>query len=138
MDSKKLVKRLTYLILFIFSAHFLANKFYWYVSIWWFDMPMHFFGGFWIGLAALYFFGYKKEDSINFILKILLSVLIVGIGWEVYEILVNTLMAENLFNYLDTISDISFDLSGGLFAILYFLRRIIFNEENKVHPIVEL
>ena len=64
--------------------------------------------------------------------------LIVGIGWEVYEILVNTLMAENLFNYLDTISDISFDLSGGLFAILYFLRRIIFNEENKVHPIVEL
>ncbi len=122
MDRKKLIKRLTYLILFIFVINFLANKLYWYSSIWWFDMPMHFLGGFWI--ISLYLFSSQKI-SIKLIFKILLLVLIVGIGWEIFEVLVNDIVSQNPFNALDTFSDIFFDLSGGAMATLYFFKRII-------------
>ncbi len=123
MDRNKLLGRLIYLIFFIFITNFLANKFYWYSSIWYFDMIMHFLGGFWVGLASLYVF-LPQNISRKVIFKILLSVLIVGIGWEVYEVLVNDIIAQNPFDYLDTLSDIFFDLSGGLCAILYVWKKL--------------
>jgi hypothetical protein len=118
MERKNLFKRLALLILFIFAVNFLANKFFWYSSIWYLDMIMHFLGGLWVGLFAFYIF---KGETISFhlILKILLFVLFVGIGWEVYEILVDKVVTQNSFNILDTSSDLFFDLSGGLYAILY-------------------
>ncbi len=120
MDRKALVKYLIFFILFIFIVNFLANKFYWYYSIWYFDLIMHFLGGFWIGLLFFYFFP-LKNNSFSVIFKLLLFVFLAGIGWEVYEILVNDIIAQNPFDYFDTISDICFDLSGGLCAILYVL-----------------
>ena len=126
MDSKKLTKRLIYLILFILVVNFLSNKFYWYYSVWYLDMIMHFLGGFWVGLLAIYLFPPKDYAfDVKTILKILLFVLLIGVGWEIFEILVNDVLARNPFNTLDTLSDIFFDLSGGAFAILYFLKRII-------------
>ena len=124
MDRKNLIKYLICLIFFILIINFFANKFYWYFSIWYFDMFMHFLGGFWVALACLYLFQ-PKDNPINSILKILLPVLCVGIGWEVYEILVNDVIARNPFNSLDTFSDIFFDLAGGATATLYFFKRII-------------
>ena len=118
MDRKKLFKHLAYLIFFIFLVNFSANKFYWYSSIWYFDMIMHFLGGFWVGLAYFYIFLLQNMSS-RLIFKILFSVLIIGVGWEVYEILVNDILAQNPFNYIDTVSDLFFDLFGGLCAILY-------------------
>ena len=123
MDRKKLIKLLTYLIFFILVINFFANKFYWYSSIWYFDMIMHFLGGFWIGLTSFYIFS-PQNISGKLIFKILLLVLCIGIGWEVYEILVNDILAQNSFNFLDTFSDIFFDLSGGLCAMLYLWKKL--------------
>jgi len=81
-------------------------------------MIMHFLGGFWVGLAYFYIFLLQNMSS-RLIFKILFSVLIIGVGWEVYEILVNDILAQNPFNYIDTVSDLFFDLFGGLCAILY-------------------
>lgn len=120
MDRKKLFKHLTYLIFFILVVNFLANKFYWYSSVWYFDMIMHFLGGFWIGLAFFYLFS-PKNNSVSSVFKILFLVLFVGIGWEVFEIFVNNTIVQNPFNALDTISDVFFDLAGGAFAMFYFL-----------------
>jgi len=133
MDRKKLLKRLIYLILFIFLANFLADKFYWYYTIWYFDMLMHFLGGFWLGLVFFYLFP-PKESFLNYsaILKILLFVLLIGVGWEVFEIIFNNMLAHMSFNTLDTFSDVFFDLSGGGLAILYFLKRIMFKIESAV------
>jgi hypothetical protein len=107
---------------FIFLVNFLANKFYWYFSIWWFDMPMHFLGGFWIGLAFVFLFP-PKDSSMTSVFKIIFFVLLIGVGWEVFEIFFNNYLAQNPFNMLDTISDVFFDLSGGLCAILYLWRK---------------
>jgi len=124
MDRKNLIKYLICLIFFILIVNFFANKFYWYFSIWYFDMFMHFLGGFWAALACLYLFP-PKDSSFNSILRIWFLVLCIGIGWEVFEILVNDVIIRNPFNPLDTFSDIFFDLAGGATAILYFLKRII-------------
>ncbi|MGH7249489.1 MAG: hypothetical protein ACREGC_00790 [Minisyncoccia bacterium] len=135
MDRKRLFKILFYLIFFIFIANFLANKFYWYTSIWYFDMIMHFLGGFWVGLLALYLF-YSKKPTLKIITTTLLLVLFIGIGWEVYEVVVDGLISHNAFNTLDTMSDIFFDLSGGTFSLLYFFyiskSKITKTEENRV------
>ena len=123
MDDKKLSKILIYLIFFILVVNFLANTFYWYSSIWWFDIVMHFLGGFWIGLSFFYLFP-SRSNSPNSVFKILLFVFIVGISWEIFEILFNNILAQNPFDILDTLSDIFFDLSGGLCAILYRWKKL--------------
>ena len=128
MDKKKLIRRLISLILFIFVLNFLANQFYWYFTIWYFDMIMHFLAGFWVGLACLYLLP-PQCDSISSIFTILLFVLCIGIGWEIFEILVNDVIVRNPFNPLDTASDIFFDLSGCAVAILYFFKRIMLAKE---------
>ncbi len=122
MDRKKLFKILAYLIILIFLINFIAGKLYWYFSIWWFDMSMHFTGGFWLGLAMTWLL-YTVDLSPKFVLKIILSVLLFGVLWEIFEILVNNIIAQNPFSLLDTISDIFFDLSGGFCAILYLWRK---------------
>ncbi len=135
MDRKKLLRTLTYLVSFIFLVNFLATKLHWYSAIWWFDMPMHFLGGLWIGLLAIYLFWSKINSSGKFFsntLVILFSILLIGSGWEVFEALVNEVIIENPFDYLDTFSDILFDLAGGSAAILYLLVSIMPQSKNTV------
>ena len=134
MDRKKLAKRLIYLIFFILIVNFLANKFYWYYAVWYFDMIMHSIGGFRVGLASTWFFD-KSESFKSFpeskililklISKALLFVMLVAIGWEVFEFLVNDVIAQNPFDFIDTISDVFFGLFGGLCAILYICKKLL-------------
>ncbi len=99
-------------------------------------MSVHLLGGFWIGLVSIWFFGeslkFQRESKIFSVatFKILLSVFFIGIGWEIFEIFVNDVIAQNAFNYLDTISDVFFDLIGGALAILYFFRRIVLQSKD--------
>jgi len=132
MDRKKLFKILAYLIFLLFLLNYVASKFYWYFSIWWVDMPMHFLGGLCAGFAVIWFLSFKKlsfdllfstQAVWNFIFKIFLGVLLIGVLWEFFEILFNNIIAQNSFNIFDTISDVFFDLAGGIFAILYFLKQ---------------
>lgn len=121
MDSKKLLIRLLSLIFLIFLLNYLAMRFYWYSSIWYFDMPMHFLGGLWLGLALIWFLKIK-DISLKSIFYLILGVLLIGVLWEVFEIIIDRTITGNLFNTLDTISDIFFDLAGGTFAIFYFIK----------------
>ena len=43
------------LLIFILFIHALATVNFWYWRFPWFDIPMHFFGGFWVAMAFLYF-----------------------------------------------------------------------------------
>jgi len=126
MDRKKLLTYLAFLIFFIFAVNYAAMKFYWYFSIWYFDMPMHFLGGFWLGLALIWLFS-VKELSFKIIFKIILGVFFIGIFWELFEVFVDKTIAQNSFNLLDTVSDMCFDLAGGGLSIIYFFKRIVYN-----------
>lgn len=138
LDRKRLFKIIAKLIVLIFILNYLATKFYLYYSIWYFDMPMHFLGGFFLGLSAIWLLSFKSsslELSFNLICKIIFFVLIIGVSWEIFEIAFNNIVAQFPFNNLDTISDIFFDLTGGIFAILYIFHvnnKIIQNTKNTV------
>lgn len=106
-------------------------KFYWYSSIWWFDMPMHFLGGFWVGLLFLLMFP-LRNFSTKQIFEAIFGVLFIGILWEIFEIVVNDYTIQMPFNTLDTVSDICFDLAGSIFSVLYFYKRIMLKDENKL------
>ena len=131
MERNKLLRPIVFLMVFLFLTDALAQKFYWYYSIWWFDMLMHFLGGLWLGLVFIYFF-LPKNITISLILKILAFVFLAGIGWEAFEFYFINYVAQNSFNILDTISDVLFDLIGGISAVLYFSKRIMPPEPNKV------
>lgn len=131
VDRKKLLIRLALLIFFIFLVNLVALKFYWYYSIWYFDMIMHFLGGLWLGLAFIWLFSAKELTS-KLIFKIILSVLLIGFLWEIFEIIFYNYVAENPFIILDTVSDICFDLTGGILAVIYFLKRIMFKQKSAI------
>lgn len=104
-------------------------KFHWYSIVWWFDMPMHAIGGLWVALTALYIYKYRKttlEDISrpNKMLAVaLVSVFVVGVLWEVFEFGTETIGTVDIANPIDSISDICFDLAGGILGSLYFVSR---------------
>lgn len=133
MDRKKLIKHLVFLMFFIFLTNFLAEKFHWYFSIWYFDMIMHFLGGFWVGFFFLYTFLAKDPvlPTAGLFLKIILSTLAIGILWEFYEYFLNVVSFTS-FDFKDTLSDIFFDLLGSFASIFYFFKIIMLMPENTV------
>jgi hypothetical protein len=131
MERKELFKRIAITIFLIFILNFIAGKFYWYYTIWYFDIFMHIFGGFFIALL-LFWFLHIKEISLKTILKIIFGVFIIGVSWEIFEIVFNNIIAGDPFNILDTVSDIFCDLAGSCFAITYFYKKINFKNENKL------
>lgn len=130
MDQKKLLKWIIGVMFLMFLANNLAWKFHWYYTIWWFDVLMHFSGGFWVSLFFLYVFGGKYSTFKNFIV-VISSVLVVGILWEFFEAYLNVLSLDS-FDWGDTSSDVFLDLFGGSVAILYFHKKIMKPVQNKL------
>ena len=131
MYPKKFITKLVMLGFIIFLLNYLAVQFYWYTSIWYFDIIMHFLGGIWVGFMIIWFLKIKLISS-KTILQIILGVFLIGVLWEFFEIILNDYTTQNPFNILDTVSDIFCDLAGGTFATLYFLKKIMSIKENIV------
>jgi hypothetical protein len=131
MSQKNLLFKIASLIVFIFLVNFLAMKFHWYVSLWYFDMFMHFLGGFWLGLAFIWLL---KPEFLNkaTIFKVFLGVFFIGLAWEFFEIGVDEIFLKDNLNYLDIVSDMFFDLAGGFASILYLSFKNSFFKKNTV------
>lgn len=84
-----------------------------------------------MGLLYFYFF-HPKKLNLQLIFSVLLLVLVVGVGWEVFEALVDKVVTQNPLNVIDTTSDIFFDLLGGTIATLYFSKKIMPSNENRL------
>lgn len=131
---KKLLLSACFLVLFIWLVNTCANYFYWYSAMWWFDIPMHIMGGMFLGLLAGALFFNKicvlsKKESL---VTILLFVLIVGLGWEVFEYIVQAFIKDApLASIPDSIKDMVMDLLGGVFTSFFVLRAI--KRYNKAH-----
>lgn len=126
MDIKHYIrKRLFQLIAFIFLTNLLAMHFYWYNSIWWFDIPMHFLGGVWLAYCFYFLFYFidirrflisKPFVDRSMVVALASFVVCIGLLWEVFEIGVQKVTFEILATPLDSLSDLLFDLAGGLFV----------------------
>jgi len=131
INPKKNIRNLLFKnIVGIFFVNVVASLFYWYYTIWWFDMPMHFWGGTFIlfGTVYLFYIFYRGTQnsilviSINKIVSILFISFLVYLLWEVFEYMVNEYTQSLIISPLDSVSDIFFDLSGGIFALIYLVK----------------
>ncbi len=126
--NKKLLQVSCIVIFFIWTVNALANQFYWYSAMWWFDIPMHIMGGIFLGCSAgaLFFNRIVKLSRYDITVTILLFVLALGIGWEFFEYMVQAIVkgGSQLANVPDSIKDVFMDMVGGTIASVFVLRAI--------------
>lgn len=132
MFQKRLFKRLVALLLVIAFFYFVDEKLYLSWNYWWFDKLMHFGGGFAVSMAFAIlcsYFSLFTQNKAKAISLSLLSVLVVGVAWEFFEIYADITFLSDGASYIkDTIFDIVMDLFGGYIGILYSLKFIKTNE----------
>lgn len=123
---QRIFNRASLVIFGVFILNFLGIYLALYHILWWYDMPMHFLGGLFTGLLVLYIV--LKQKSIVYLpnLKIILIslyfILAIGFAWELYEFFVKTIVMGQKFIFMDSLSDIFFDLAGGIEAMFIYLR----------------
>lgn len=131
--QEKILKTLLILIWSLALIHMTAEYYYLYWTIRWLDICTHFLGGVWVGVAGVWFWffsGYMREPQSpeKHILPVaLITGLVVGVVWELYEYVVWQLSGAGLPpNYIpDTSLDLVMDITGafvGFFLVLYILR----------------
>ena len=119
------------LLIFILFIHALATVNFWYWRFPWFDIPMHFFGGFWVAMAFLYFdpkIEILKINGLKFLTDaaaVLAFVALIGIFWEFFEFISDFLIESKrsgLFQAgaADTLGDLFFDLVGGASLFVFY------------------
>ena len=125
--SKKSFSILTLVIIYlILILDKLALHYSLYWHLWWFDIVMHFLGGFWLAFAAYYIFyfsGYFKKMSkkFSFFTLSLTTVILIGVLWELLECVAKVSTIQS--NYiLDTYLDLFMDVTGWLVAYFILLK----------------
>lgn len=123
MLKRPLFKQTFFLLFIIGVADFFANTLYLYWTVWWFDMVMHFISGVCVAMAGVLIWQYFFDKNISFknaMVVALVSVLIVGLMWEVFETYFEiTSVSDGLSYFTDTTSDLLLDLCGGILGSIY-------------------
>ena len=118
-------------IILIFGGHILSLAVGEYYKIWWADIVLHFFGGFWLGLLALWFifnsgkfpFPTEKAPLYILILAVLSFAALIGVLWEFFEFILDEITGYKSYsavvaieNFEDTIADLFFDIFGAFLS----------------------
>jgi uncharacterized membrane protein YjdF len=128
----EVLKRLAILVFIVFLLNTAGSFFGWYELLPWYDMVMHFLGGLWLSLVAVWVLYKYMEVRKDAIFSILLFVLVGAILWEVLEYAVQAIANTPglLATMPDSISDVILGLIGGLFGGLYTLKKIRQNDKT--------
>lgn len=130
MLQNSLFKKSFALVIIVGFLNYIAHTFNLYWEVWWFDVLMHFLGGFWVGTFALYVLSivYKSRqiDRKNVFIFVILSTLVVGVGWEIFEFYFDTNFFVNRTEaVIDTSSDLVLDLLGGFLAYKLYKKYLV-------------
>lgn len=107
----------------------IAFQHYFYWRFGWFDILMHLIGGLAIGLVSAYVFWewdkayYENEENHDpaklswkhFTLFNLAFILVIGLGWEIFEVIADRIVR---FSWLNSASDLFFGIVGSLVGCL--------------------
>ena len=117
MKTRSFPVILVVLIVAISIVNGLAESYYWYWRMRWFDMPMHFAGGVLLAGVAVWWRFYRNETVRASFLEIFgvcfLSALGVGVLWEVFEAFLSFYTVGHINAIPDTLGDLLFDTIGG-------------------------
>ncbi len=125
---KPFFKEFLILSIVIAILHYISLKLYLYWTVSWFDILMHFLGGFLIAIFAIFIlysfsdFENLKKHKIFVWSLILILTLSVGLTWELWEIFVG--FTNTLKDLGDTVLDLIMDLIGAFFAIIYSRKKL--------------
>lgn len=134
LGNKRLVRLMAQNIVAIFIVNTLAIYLYLYNALWWFDMPMHFWGGAWLMTLVLATrLVIRPTDTTSDPMQVtrrtwlfaLLFVFLIGFAWEAFEYIVQWYTGANLATPLDSISDLFFDMAGGVLMWLHLMKKNI-------------
>lgn len=131
---KNSVKRAVFHLWGLLIISFLAIKLKLYDIFWWFDRPMHFYGGYVAGLLiiALLFRNKISFSSKKFFFLLLLGAFLVGIAWEFFELFVENHTGADLVSMRDSIEDLICDMLGSFVAyFMYYIDK----KESKISKI---
>ena len=123
------------LLVLIVILHSLALYFFLYWRIWWFDNVLHFLGGAWLASALFYWAYFLRKIKENAVPALFVLVALVGFSaiggilGEICEFFYDHLLGRNIgmalqLGVADTVTDLFFDLLGGLAAGLVFIKML--------------
>jgi uncharacterized membrane protein YjdF len=102
----------------------LAFRLYLYSAYAWLDIPLHFLGGFGVGIATIgllrMVWGDKKYINSPRLLYTVVLTLFVGIAWELVEVYYNVSVAFGGDFWFDTCKDLLMDTLGGILSYICF------------------
>ena len=124
-------------LLIIFLVNVASFYFDWYLKYFWFNMVLHFLGGFFMAMLMA---NYLKENissgsKIKNMLVILGATIFVGVVWEFAEYIANQTLAEPVYKYFqtrvyfmgdldDTVNDLFMDLMGALSFVFVYKNKL--------------
>ncbi len=111
----------TAIIAIVALVHISALQWYLYWYYPWLDVLTHFLGGLWVALAAVWLLSYAGKRSS--LLKIICIVMLIGVGWEVFEVAAGIPREANFM--FDSSLDLTMDYIGGICGFIlsrYLLR----------------
>ena len=121
-----------WLLVLIAVLHNAASLFYFYWTLWWFDILMHFLGGFWIASVCLwifygnYFRQISRPSRTKLFVFAILSSIILGLAWEAFELATNIILFPEYIP--DSALDMVMDTIGGVFAYFFYVRNYYLND----------
>ena len=146
ISKKKFLILMAVLIWFILICDLLAFRYFMYWRFWWFDIIMHFLGGFWLALLAFYilYLSDLKEkieiwtqrvqigffEKYSFLIISLMFVLSIGILWEIFELFFAFPLKQGYL--FDTILDLIMDMMGWGVIYFIFLKKISISQNTEI------
>ena len=121
MTDSKLFKSFLIILFGVGIMEVITIKLYLFLTIFWFDMIMHFSGGFLVSMFFLWLLTWNnKQVSYG---KILLwgvaSAVVVGILWEGFELYFGMTSLSSPLYIQDNGMDVIMDTAGGLVSVWY-------------------
>lgn len=118
----------SFLTLVVVTAlHWVASELDYYWTVAWYDVMMHFLGGAWVVLFALWVcrmpFARKLPGLVTF-QNLLLFALLVGVAWEIHELVLRFADPSRPEYLSDTILDLVMDMLGAAAVCLIYRKRI--------------
>lgn len=120
----------------IFIINVFSLYYGWYLEWDWFDISMHYLGGFFVAMFMAYYLRDRLVPGINIknALIIVGATLFIGVVWEFAEFIANQILIEPFYRWFglrtyfmgdlkDTITDLLMDTLGSItFMFLHFIR----------------
>lgn len=142
MQTNQLLKQAFILLLVIAVLDVFNEIFYLHLTVWWFDVLLHFLSGLCVSIGGISFwfsiFRVSNPKQLKIILTGLGWAIIVGLLWEIFELYFGlTLLSDGIIYWRDTTSDLLVDVSGGILGVVYATRiiQIRSNDANNMSSI---